>query len=102
MTKAKRTREEGQKLVAEFTASGLSQAKFVEKKGMKLASLQYWLRKLRNDEREAELRFVEVVAKEKGAVRMELPGGAVVHFDVLPSTEYLANLALELSKRAGC
>lgn len=99
---AKRTYEEGKRLIAEFKVSGLSQAKFVEKKGIKQSSLQYWLRRVRKAEDKPELQFVEVVAKDNGSIRLELPGGAAVHFDMPPSPEYLAHLALELSKRIEC
>ena len=97
MTQKRRSREEGEKLVAEFKQSGLSQNKFAEKQGIKPTMLQYWLRKLSE---KPDLRIVEVVATDKGPIRLELPGGAAVHFDTPPSPEYLAHLALELSKRA--
>ena len=47
--RASRSREEWQRLVSEQAESGLPQAAFCETKGLSLASLQYWKRKLAGD-----------------------------------------------------
>ena len=50
-------REAWVKLIEEFAASGLSQRDFAEQKQLALATLQFWIYKLR---RESKARFVPV------------------------------------------
>jgi len=47
--RARRSRDDWQRLVSEQAESGLTQTAFCEAKGLSLASLQYWKRKLADD-----------------------------------------------------
>jgi hypothetical protein len=99
-----RRRRRGQefwsRLVAEFQGQELSQVEFARRKRVKLATLRYWLAKLRETSQPEPVRFVEVVAAEEtaagDAVRIRLPGGVELQLSSLPSPEYLASLDVAL------
>ena len=77
-------REAWVKLIEEFGASGLSQREFAEQKAVSLATLQFWIYKLR---REVKARFVPV------------------HVDVLaspaPTARGAASASVEVVTRSG-
>jgi len=97
MSKPRRTAKEGALLVQRCEASGMTQARFAERDGVSINTLQYWIRKTRDTADEA-VRFVEVVgeAPTSQAVCSVSLGNAEVRFSELPPPEYLAALAGEL------
>ena len=72
----RRSKDQWQGLVAEQESSGKSQQEFCAKRGVSVASLQYWKRKLREDS------FVEIPVVSqphlRGEAVVEFPGGAVL------------------------
>ncbi|MCB0334303.1 MAG: hypothetical protein KDD62_01165 [Bdellovibrionales bacterium] len=74
-----RSKEEWKRLVAEQESSGLSQAKFCEKRGVTVASLGYWRKKLK-EEAFVELSVAIEDSQSSGSAVVEFPGGAVLRF----------------------
>ena len=102
----RRTTEEGLALVEEYRASGLTQERFTKKARINVSVLRYWLAKLRRDAvgGAKPVRFVELTAAdaprdEPSPVRIETPNGVVVQLERLPSSDYLVDLVLGLSRR---
>ena len=108
MARSSRSRQEWEALVAEFGKSGLSQAKFADGNGVSLATLQYWIYKLRREESSAQDeappgRFVEVVDSEAKRVAARLTlAGCQIEFEELPRPEYLGAVLKALSTSAPC
>lgn len=79
---AHRSKEEWANLISEQRASGESQARFCESRGLSLGAFQYQLKKSREDD------FVELSLpcsadpknQERVEAQLELPGGAVLRF----------------------
>lgn len=100
----RRSVEEGQVLVEKFHASGMTQERFAKKARINVAVLRYWLRRVREVESggQGPVRFVELTAPNEDAtcaVRIETPDGVVVHLERLPSSDYLVDLVLGLSRQ---
>jgi hypothetical protein len=103
MKKSKRlSAQEGAELVAEFEASGLTQREYGTRNDVAVATLQYWLRKSRNDGQSKgkpdHFRFVEVVGQGEpnepmAGMSMELADGLTLRFESLPDPSYLASVA---------
>lgn len=92
-------RDERQRLVREWRASGMSQRAFVDARGLVLGSFRRWVSEEPADEGCGSVppRFVEVRASEvsaAGAVvaRLELGGGLALELVDWPAPEYLARL----------
>ena len=99
-TSARRTGEEGEALVKRFRESGLTQRAFAESAGIKVCTLQYWLRKVAEGRDSVGGRFVELkpgMCKE-GPVSLTVQIGADVtmRFQALPPPSYLAELSREM------
>ncbi len=96
-------REAWVKLIEEFTASGLSQREFAERQQLSLATLQFWIYKLR---REAKARFVpvHVVAStaptargpESGSIEVATRSGLLLRFGAGIDPKYIAAILAEL------
>lgn len=98
MSRARHTAEQGAALVWRYEASGMTQARFAEREGVSVNTLQYWIRKVRGTANE-EVRFVEVVAEaptSQAVCSVSLLGDVEVRFSELPPPEYLVALAGEL------
>ena len=102
----RRSAEEGRELVEQFRASGLTQDRFAKKAQINVSVLRYWLAKARRDAvgDVKPVRFVELTAAdaprdEPSPVRIETPNGVVVQLERLPSSDYLVDLVLGLSRR---
>jgi len=106
----RRSSSEGARLVAEFRRSGLSQRRFAGQAGVKVAALQYWLRKDQaggDSVPPAQFKFVEVLGggskvAVSGGMSMELSGGLMFRFEGLPSPTYLSQLATAFAKSSRC
>ena len=95
---AKRTdAEERRATVAAFRASGLGQAEFAEKRGLKVGTLRCWLYASRRESggNASVARFIDVTASvpvrpQGGEAALVLRvGGAVVELRELPPPEWL-------------
>jgi Trp operon repressor len=96
-------RESWVKLIEEFSASGLSQREFAEQKQVSLATLQFWIYKLR---REVKARFVpvHVVASaasttrgaESASVEVVTRSGHLLRFGAGVEPRYIAAVLAEL------
>ncbi len=98
--KQKRSRKEIERIVERYRKSGLSQKKFAAENGILYSTLQYWLKILRNEEREksnSAVQFVQVVEQRAPApadtsVVMEIGQKATIRFGALPEPSYWAEL----------
>lgn len=94
--------EERQEVVAEYERSGLTQAAFVERRGISLASLTNWLRAHRSKEakalnKEVGFRAVDMsglMERPKWTAEVVMPDGSVVRL----GAEAKAALAVGLVK----
>jgi transposase-like protein len=89
-----KSRQEWERIVAEYGRSGVRQGKFCKRRGVALSTLQYWLRKLRI-EREAgkvELLPVRVTSRaERTSGVMEARVDRVaLRFEVGTDPKYVA------------
>src|SRR6185437_16899383 len=91
------------KLIEEFTASGLSQREFAEQKQVSLATLQFWIYKLR---RETKARFVPVHVlastaptargPESSSIEVATRSGLLLRFGTGIDPKYIAAILSEL------
>ena len=100
-TSSRRTRKEGQALVCRFRESGLTQRKFAKREGIKVCTLQYWLKKPAVLEESGGARFVELkpgTSVGGGHVSLSVHIGAdiTMRFAALPPPSYLGALSREL------
>lgn len=91
--------------IKEYQSSGMKQKAFAESKGLKVSTLQGWLRRSRRETNAVQ--FIEVqqgrdTAVPSAAVHIDVPGGAVVRFDVLPPPRYLVKLVTSVSSSSRC
>ena len=96
-------REAWVKLIEEFGASGLSQREFAEQKQVSLATLQFWIYKLR---REVKARFVPVhvvaspapTARDAASASVEVVtrSGHLLRFGAGVEPGYIAAVLAEL------
>lgn len=100
----RRSSSEGARLVKRYEASGLTQLGFARENEVTVATLQYWLRKVRSgDEAPVEqFRFVEVVENgsqesSTGGMSLEFGDGLMLRFEGLPSPSYLAEVVTVLA-----
>jgi hypothetical protein len=99
-------------LVAQYEASGRSQAAFARGRGVKVCSLQYWIYKLRRAAREHPVRLVPVeirspiedqspseqAPRSSSPFELVTPGGVVLRFPVGAEIGYLSALVSELKR----
>jgi hypothetical protein len=106
---------EGRALGRRYIDSGKTRGEFAKEAGVTVPMVQYWASKIRREARTSvpgplatsTPAFVQIVAKESVAVSYQ--GGATLEmhcarlrFDTLPTTEYVAQLAIEMARRTGC
>ena len=87
--------EQWKGLLAEWSASGLSREDFCKTKGVSVWALDYWRRKLREDRKGKNSRFVRVKPQPRmnGAkIRIHLGGQMVVEIDGAVDEEELAKV----------
>ncbi len=89
-----RSRQDWERIVAEYRRSGATQAAFAERRGVALSTLQDWMRKLRREPRDARIsgRPVRVTAPGATAVVEARIDGIAFRFEVGTSAEYVAAL----------
>ena len=100
-TKSRRSREEGEALVTQFTESGLTQMAYAKSAGINVSSLQYWLRKITTaDEADESGRFVELTSGAKNgnnvSLSVQIGSEVTMRFAALPPPSYLAELSREM------
>jgi len=100
-TGLRRPVEEWKLLVSRFKESGMTQKAFSEEAGIKVCSLQYWLRKISSDDEASSARFVELKTRagfSAGGVSVSLQIGSdvTISFATLPPPTYLAELSREM------
>ena len=115
MKKKNLTAAQGRAMGRRYLASGKSRRAFAKEAGVTVPMVQYWASKVRREARltaqgtlaTSTLAFVQVVAKEsmtaahqRGAT-LEMRF-ARLRFDTIPPAEYVAELAFEMARRAGC
>ena len=107
MPKKKRTRQEGEQIVAEYHKSGLSQKKFAKQRGITYSALQYWIKVLRDSQdgdrkQKTGVQFVQVLEQEpqsdRASVTLEIHGIAAIRFNQLPEPGYLAELVHQINR----
>ena len=91
-------REARERVVAEYRASGLTQAEFAAARGMKLSALQAWIYRRVTPRNRASgrgdagsARFVEVRAPEGAQVELQI-GELVVRSAGFPPVDWVASL----------
>jgi len=100
-------REFWAQLVEQYDKSGQSQKEFAATRGVKLGTFQRWLYLLRREqakvERGPQAKFIEIKAERRAGqpVRMRV-GQAVIEFDRLPDTGWVAELICSYERRVGC
>jgi hypothetical protein len=96
------------RLLEEYEQTELTQAAFVEQKGVKLATFRYWLYKERNKKAEPSATFVEVAlpsvpfSVETASVVLDFAQDLRLRFSSLPSPSYLASLLQALAGGKPC
>lgn len=111
MARAPRSRGEWEGLVASFEGSGLSAAAFAAEHGVGPSTLKWWrwlLRRAASTKALVPFARVEVAttavatdprpARTHG-VRLELPGGCVLHFDADADGDYVARVTAGTAAR---
>ncbi len=98
---SRRPVEEWKLLVSRFKDSGMTQKGFCEEVGIKVCSLQYWVRKMSADDGSSSARFVELktsIGSGSGHVPLsvQIGGGIVLRFATLPPATYLAEISREM------
>jgi hypothetical protein len=105
---------EGLAMGRRFLSSGKTRGEFAAAEGVTVPMVQYWAGKVRRADwssgtaiEKASPAFVEIV--ERGRVGLIVGGnvtlemhGARLRFDATPPASYVAELAVELARRAGC
>lgn len=98
---SQRTEEEGRQLVTDFKASGKTQRYYAKEKGIKVATLQYWIGRIRKQEKPpVQNRFVEISIPETGnvgAVQITADGVSV-SLSNLPPARWLAEFIGSIEK----
>lgn len=88
-------------LVEEFESSEFTQVQFSRTKGVKVATFRKWLYKIRNQELEQAVEFVEVKSTQSShcpSVSIFLPQDLMIGFSQCPDARFVAQLVHELSK----
>ena len=89
----RRSRQWWSSTVAEWRSSGLTQVAFAHDAGINVNTLRWWVAEFRRAE---PTHLVEVVELEPGRnevrLAIELPSGATLRFDELPSASWLAEV----------
>jgi transposase-like protein len=93
----RRGRAYWQRRIAEYRASGLSQAAFARQRDLPVSTLQRWLKKLPDDSAVLEpVRFVELapepVVQVPAAMATVRVGAVSIELRQLPPPEYIAEL----------
>ena len=99
--------EERGEIIAEYERSGLTQAKFVERRGISLASLSNWLRAHRQDGRKSagkEVAFApvdinRVLGGSVWAAEVAMPNGITVRLGAQVNPE-LAQRLIKAAQRS--
>lgn len=104
MAQIRRGRAFWETTINEYKGSGMRQQAFVESRGLKLSTFQRWLRRSRRESNAVQ--FIEVQqtrdAVKPAGVHIDIPGGAVVRFDVLPPPHYLVKLVAAVGRSSQC
>jgi hypothetical protein len=96
-------REAWVRLVAEFSESGLTQEDFADQHQLTLATLRYWIYKLRRETRPSRFVPVRVVAsapeaRQHGAgVEVATRSGLLLRFATHTDPKYIAAVLAELA-----
>jgi hypothetical protein len=106
---ARHGRDYWTRLVDQFNKSGNGQSQkvFAAANGVKLGTFQRWLYLLRRErtktERGSQAKFIEIKAERRSGqpVRMRV-GQAVIDFDRLPDTDWVAELIYSYEQRLEC
>lgn len=97
-----KTRTEWESIVGEFGRSGMTQAEFAKSSGVALATLQYWIRKLRDDARPARVELRPAAAAPDVASDVSIVEAYTdqfsVHFKGPASPEYIAAVLRALAR----
>jgi transposase-like protein len=96
-----RTEKEGRQLVEDFKASGKTQREYAKEHGIKTATLQYWVGRLRKAKKQkVQNRFVEISIPQTenvGAVQITADGVSV-SLSNLPPARWLAEFIGSIEK----
>ena len=115
MGRKKRSREEGEALVARYRESGLTQRGFAQAEGVSLSAVMYWVSKVSREKAVENCvsgaRFVEVTPRSFGksaidndgcGLVIEIGHGIRLQFDHLPRAQYLAEVMNALVATSRC
>lgn len=83
------TKVEKSQLITEFKNRGLSIKKFSEAKGIKAATLTYWLR---SEDKSLKGGFQEIEIGPLNGMVIEYPNGIKIHFDGYADVDMLKQL----------
>ena len=87
----RRSREWWSSTVAEWRNSGLTQVAFARDAGINVNTLRWWIAEFRHAEPAHLVEVVELEpARSDVRLELELPSGATLRFDELPSASWLA------------
>ena len=115
MKKKNLTTAEGLAMGRRYLTSGKTRREFANEAGVTVPMVQYWASKIRREARssvqaplaKSTSAFVQVVARESATAPHQ--GGAMLEmqfarlrFDTVPPAEYVARLAVEMTRRTGC
>ena len=103
----KRSREEWERLLAEYMSSGLSRREFAQARGLSVSSLSRWVQRLRREQEEGRNRqpqagLIELVAEpppvsaavgENGTVLLRVGEGVCLELPEWPVPDYVAQIA---------
>lgn len=93
------TKESGYALVEEYQGSGLKQKEFCAQRGVKQATLCYWIASVRRNAETTEGEFQEVKPDKHetwGFVEIICGGGVIVRINERVAVEYVADLVRAL------
>lgn len=98
MSKREENRKRWFELVQRFYQSDRSAYRFAKEEDISLTSLQYWKKRIPKEE---PLEFLPIRSISSGSslgpVTLEIPGGALLHFNQQTSPETLAQFVAALS-----
>lgn len=96
------SQEEKEYLVGEYLSSGLSQREFCESIGLSPSTLYSWLRRGTGQSVGNVVELIpEALVVDDGGVRVEVPGGAIVHCTCDQLGEVLSCVAEVMLDRRG-
>ena len=101
MRRERRSAEFWNQVIEEFESSEMTQTQFAQNKGVNVATFRNWLYKIRNEELEQTIAFVEVKSTpspQSPSISMFLPNELMIEFSKCPDARFVAQLVHELSK----